>query len=280
MIELGAVGSIPSPPLNGVHAGPFTLRAYGLMYVVGLLTAIAITARRWRRAGGDGELVKEAATWGFAAGIVGARLNHVATSWERVPHQWWGTFAVWRGGLAIWGGIVCGTLAGSFVVRRRGADLARFLDAAAPAMLVGQSIGRIGNYFNQELFGAPSTLPWALRIAPADRPPGYEQYATFHPTFLYEIVWNLLVAALLVRLGRRRHIHPPGLFALYVVGYSLGRVGEEQMRIDPAHHLLGMRFNFWLAGIVCLTGIGWFAWTQRRPRPRVTRAASSGAPAG
>jgi hypothetical protein len=170
---------------------------------------------------------------------------------------------VWDGGLGIWGGIAAGTLAGVWVLRRRGADIPRFLDAAAPALLVAQAIGRIGNYFNQELFGGPTDLPWALQISPAHRPTGYEQFATFHPTFLYELAWDLGLAAALVWLGHRRRIRAPGLFALYVAGYSLGRIGEELLRVDPAHHILGLRLNFYVATMLFVAGLAWFAWIQR-----------------
>jgi prolipoprotein diacylglyceryl transferase len=137
------------------------------------------------------------------------------------------------------------------------------MDAAAPALLVAQAIGRVGNYFNQELFGGPTTLPWGLEISPAHRPVGYAQYATFHPTFLYELIWNLLVAGVLVWLGHHRKTRAPGLFALYVAGYSFARIGEELLRVDPAHHILGLRLNFYVATILCLIGIAWFVRTQR-----------------
>jgi prolipoprotein diacylglyceryl transferase len=253
---------IPSPSSNGFHVGPLFVHAYGLAYVVAVLAAIAITTRRWRRLGGDPELVHEVALWGFPAGLVGGRLYHLATSWNEVPHHWWGPFAIWKGGLGIWGGIAGGTLAGIWVLRRRQADVPRFLDAAAPALLVAQAIGRVGNYFNQELFGGPTTLPWGLKIDPAHRPAGYEGYATFHPTFLYEVLWNLLLAAALVHLGRRRTIRPPGLFALYVAGYSLARIGEELLRVDPAHHILGLRLNFFVAAVLFVAGLVWFARIQ------------------
>lgn len=259
----GPFASIPSPSFNGLHLGPLTVHVYGLMYVLALVAAVAITTRRWERTGGRRELVHEVALWGFPAGLIGGRLYHLATSWNEVPHHWWGPFAIWKGGLGIWGGIALGTLAGLLVLHRRRTDIPRFMDAAAPALLVAQAIGRVGNYFNQELFGGPSSLPWALRIDPAHRPTGYAQYATFHPTFLYEIVWNLALAGLLVWLGRRRRIRAPGLFALYVTGYSLGRIGEELLRVDPAHHLLGMRLNFWIATLLLLAGLAWFAHTQR-----------------
>jgi len=269
--------SIPSPPLNGLHLGPFTLHAYGLMYVLALLAAVAIATRRWARAGGDPALVREVALWGFPAGIVGGRLYHDVTSWNEIPHHWWGPFAIWQGGMGIWGGIALGTLAGLLVLRRRGADVPRFMDAAAPALLVAQAIGRIGNWFNQELFGGPTSLPWALRIDRAHRPAAYARYATFQPTFLYELVWNLSLAGVLVWLGSRRRVRAPGLFALYVAGYSLGRVGEELLRVDPAHRVLGMRLNFWVACALCLAGLVWFAHTQgwlARLRRRGTRPAA------
>jgi hypothetical protein len=174
--------------------------------------------------------------------------------------------AIWKGGLGIWGGIAAGTLAGLWVLRRRGANVPVLMDAAAPALLVAQAIGRIGNYFNQELFGGPTTLPWGLEISPAHRPVGYAQYATFHPTFLYELIWNLLLASALVWLGRHRRIRASGLFALYVAGYSFARIGEELLRVDPAHHIRGLRVNFYMASILCLAGIAWFIRIQHAGR--------------
>ena len=260
------LASIPSPSFNGIHLGPFDVRVYGLTYALGLIAAIALTARRWKREGGSRELVQEVALWGFAAGLVGGRLYFLTTSWNEVPDHWWGPLAVWRGGLGIWGGIALGTLAGVVVLRRRGADVARFLDAAAPGLLVAQAIGRIGNYFNQELFGGPTSLPWGLRIDPAHRPARYAASSTFHPTFLYELSWNLALAGALIWLGRRRQIRAPGLFALYVAGYSGFRIFEELLRSDPAHHILGLRLNFFVATVLCVTGLAWFARTQRAGR--------------
>ena len=254
---------LPSPSSNGLHLGPFFVHAYGLAYAVAVTAAVAITMRRWAARGGQPDLVYEVAFVGVPAGIIGGRLYFLATSWNEVPPHWWGPFAVWKGGLGIWGGIAGGTLGGLWVLRRRGANIPVFLDAAAPALLVAQAIGRIGNYFNQELFGGPTTLPWGLEIAPAHRPVGYAQYATFHPTFLYELIWNLLLAGALVWLGRHRRIRAPGLFALYVAGYSFARIGEELLRVDPAHHILGLRLNFYVASILCLAGIAWFIRIQR-----------------
>jgi prolipoprotein diacylglyceryl transferase len=257
------VAFIPSPPSNGLHVGPLFFHAYGLAYLLALIAAVAITIRRWEAKGGDRDLVYEVALWGFPAGIIGGRLYFLATSWNEVPPHWWGPFAIWKGGLGIWGGIAAGTLAGLWVLRRRGANIPIFLDAAAPALLVAQAIGRIGNYFNQELFGGPTTLPWGLEISLAHRPAGYAQYATFHPTFLYELIWDLLLAGALIWLDRHRAIRAPGLFALYIAGYSFGRIGEELLRVDPAHRIFGLRLNFYVASILCLAGITWFISIQR-----------------
>jgi prolipoprotein diacylglyceryl transferase len=261
------MASIPSPSSSGLHLGPLFVHAYGMAYVLALAAAVAITTRRWEKAGGDRALVYEVAIWGFPAGLIGGRLYFLATSWGQVPPHWWGPFAIWDGGLGIWGGIACGTLAGLWVLRRRGADIPRFLDAAAPALLVAQAIGRVGNYFNQELFGGPTSLPWALQISAAHRPLGYEQFATFHPTFLYELIWNLLLAAALVWLGHHGRIRAPGLFALYVAGYSLGRIGEELLRVDPAHHIFGLRLNLYVAAVLFLVGVAWFVRIQRGALP-------------
>ena len=263
----GTLAFIPSPPANGFHVGPLFVHAYGLAYVVAVLAAVALTTRLWEARGGGRELVQEVALWGFPAGLVGGRLYHVVTRWNEVPPHWWGPLAVWKGGLGIWGGIAGGTLAGLLMLRKRRADIPAFMDAVAPGLLVAQAIGRVGNWFNQELFGGPTTLPWALRIDPAHRPPGYAQYATFHPTFLYELVWNLALAAVLVWLWRRRAVRAPGLFALYVAGYSLARIGEELLRVDPAHRILGLRLNFYVACILFVAGLAWFVRIQRGHGP-------------
>jgi prolipoprotein diacylglyceryl transferase len=266
--------AMPSPSFNGIHIGPFDLRMYGLMYVLAVVAAVAITTRRWEAQGGSRELVQEVALWGFPAGLIGGRLYFLATSWNEVPDHWWGPLAVWKGGLGIWGGIALGTLVGVCRLRRAGADIARFLDAAAPALLVAQAIGRVGNHFNQELFGRPTDLPWALEISPAHRPDRYLTSPVFHPTFLYELIWNLTLAAALVWLGHHRRVKAPGLFALYVAGYSAFRILEELLRVDPAHHVLGLRLNFFVAGTLTAAGLLWFFRSQRhgphadeRPQP-------------
>jgi prolipoprotein diacylglyceryl transferase len=264
MRRVSLLAFLPSPPENGFHVGPLFFRAYGICYVFAVLGAVVVTTRRWEKVGGDGALVQECALWGFPAGLIGGRLYFLATSWNEVPSEWWGPFAIWRGGLGIWGGIAGGVLAGVWVLRRRGANVPVFMDCVAPGLLVAQAIGRVGNWFNQELFGGPTTLPWGLEIDPEHRPAGYENDATFHPTFLYEIIWNLALAAFLVWLGHHRRIRPPGLFALYVAGYSLGRIGEELLRVDPAHHIFGLRLNFFVAIALLVAGVVWFVRIQRR----------------
>ena len=257
------VASIPSPSSNGLDLGPFFVHYYGLAYVVAITAAILITRRRWRAQGGDPDLVVDVAIWAVPAGILGGRLYHDVTSWNEVPHTWWGWAAVWQGGLGVWGGIAAGTLVGLWVLRRRGANIPRFMDCTAPALLVAQAIGRIGNYFNQELFGSPTDLPWALQIDRAHRPANYLADPTFHPIFLYELTFNLALAAGLVWLGHHRRIRAPGLFALYVAGYSAFRIFEELLRVDPSHHLFGLRLNLYVAAGLGLAAVLWFAQIQR-----------------
>ena len=259
--------SIPSPSINGFYLGPLYIRFYGLMYVVGIALAIYIARRRWRAIGGSVDLVDEVALWGVPAGIIGGRIYFDITTPAEIPPHWWGVFAVWQGGLGIWGGIALAAVVGIWRVHRTGASVGRFMDVVAPAILVAQAIGRIGNYFNQELFGGPTSLPWALQIAPQYRPPGYLQDATFHPTFLYELIWDVALAAFLVWLGHHHKIRPQGLFALYVTGYSAFRIFEESLRVDYSQYFLGLRLNFFVASVLTLIGIIWFIFIQRRPMP-------------
>jgi prolipoprotein diacylglyceryl transferase len=260
------LASIPSPSVNGFHVGPLFFHFYGLCYVVGITAAVMLTRRLWRAKGGDPELVYTVALWGVPAGIIGGRLYHDITSWNEVPHNWWGWLAIWQGGLGIWGGILGGVIGGVVPLRRAGVSITRFMDAAAPGLLVAQAVGRVGNYFNQELFGGPTSLPWALQISPEHRPVGYLGYSTFQPTFLYELIFDLALAATLVWIIRHRRIRAPGIFALYVTGYSAFRIFEELLRVDPAHHILGERLNFWVASLLTLAGIAWFVYTQRAAR--------------
>jgi prolipoprotein diacylglyceryl transferase len=259
---------IPSPPVNGFHVGSLFIHFYGLMYVVGIALAIVITRRRWQNAGGDPALVADVATWAVPAGIIGGRIYFDITTPFDIPHVWYGIFAVWTGGLGIWGGIAGGAAAGIWRLRRHGVSAGAFANAVAPALLVAQAVGRVGNYFNQELFGKPTGLPWGLEIAPQFRPAGFTRYTTFQPTFLYEVIFDLALAAALVWLGHHRTIRPWGLFALYVAGYSAFRIFEETVRIDSSAHFLGLRLNFFIACTGTVAGLAWFVFAQRRkPRP-------------
>jgi prolipoprotein diacylglyceryl transferase len=264
-----ALASIPSPPTNGIHVGPLFIHVYGLMYVVGISLAIYITGRRWAAAGGDRSLVYDVALWAVPAGIVGGRIYFDLTTPFDMPHHWWGPFAVWDGGLGIWGGIALAAIVGAWRVRRAGASVGVFMNAVAPALLVAQAVGRIGNYFNQELFGKPSGLPWAVQISYAARvnsgiPAADLKYTTFQPSFLYEMIFDLALAAALVWLGHHRRIAPQGLFALYVAGYSAYRIFEETIRVDSSAHFLGLRLNFFVAILLTAAGLVWFVIAQRR----------------
>ena len=249
------IASIPSPPDNAIHLGPLPLRAYGLMIALGVLAAIWIAQRRWAVRGGDPGDIPAIAVWAVPAGLVGARLYHVITDFSRFEGRWAHIPAIWEGGLGIPGGIAAGVVCGVVVARRRGLAVPELLDAVAPAIPVAQAIGRLGNWFNQELYGRPTDLPWGLRIDPEHRPPGMAHIATYHPTFLYEALWNLALAALLVWIGRRWRPRPGQLFAGYIAGYAAGRLWVEALRIDPATEVLGLRVNLWVSVVVLVAAV-------------------------
>lgn len=265
MTSLWLVASIPSPGRSSLDLGPLELRAYGLAIAVGVIVAVGFAQRRWAGRGGDPADVSQVATWSVVAGLLGARAYHVLTDYHRFQGRWLDALKVWEGGLGIPGGLLAGVVAGVVLARRRGLPAARLLDVVAPAIPVAQAIGRLGNWFNQELFGRPTTLPWGLRIDQAHRPAGYGQYATFHPTFLYEALWNLALAGLLVLYERRRGEGRPGrLFALYVLGYGLGRLWVEALRIDDATLVAGVRVNIWVSLVAIGGALGSLALLRRR----------------
>ena len=267
---------IPSPSSGVVKAGPLTIHMYGLMLLLAIGACVWLTGRRWVARGGEWDLIFRCTVWGVAAGIVGARLYHDATSWSQVPNPWWGPFAVWEGGLGVWGGIGLGVAVGAIIVHRSGNSVRVMMDCIAPGLLLAQGIGRLGNWWNQELFGKPTTLPWGLKISPLHRPLGYERYATFHPTFLYELLWDFGGVAVLLLVDRRYKIKPPGLFALYIAIYTAFRMFEETLRIDPSSHILGMRLNFWVSLILFVGSVLFFVWWQFL---RGRRRRGAGAPA-
>jgi prolipoprotein diacylglyceryl transferase len=258
-----SLASISSPGTGTLDLGPLTIHMYGLTLLVAIAACILLTGYRWTRRGGDWDLVLKVAVWGVAAGIVGARIYHDITSWDEVSSpKWKGVFAVWEGGLGVWGGIFLGCVVGAIVVRREGARVRDMMDAVAPGLLLAQGIGRWGNWWNQELYGKPTDLPWGLKIDPEHRVAGYEDKATFHPTFLYEFVYDLIGVGLLLALDRLFRFKPPALFALYVSYYTAGRFCEELLRIDPAHELAGLRLNAWVSLVVFVCSTVFFVWWQ------------------
>ena len=258
------LASIPSPDSSTVEIGPLSIHFYGLTLLLAIAAAVVICGIRWTRRGGDWDLIFRVAVWGVASGIVGARLYHVITSWGELPDEWWGPFAIWKGGLGVWGGIGLGTIVGAIVAKRSGANVALLADCAAPGLLVAQGIGRFGNWWNQELFGGPTDLPWGLEISPENRPIDDIDQDTFHPTFLYEALWSFGAAAVLLVVERRFRIRPGGLFPLYVLVYSIGRLWIEMIRVDPSHELGGVRLNVYVAGVAIVLSAAFFVWWQRR----------------
>lgn len=251
----GVLASLPSPSSNEIGFGPVSFRVYGLAIAAGVLAGVWLARKRWAERGGDPEDITSVALWAVPAGLIGARLYHVITDWQKYfPDDPMAAFAIWKGGLGIPGGIAAGVAVGLVVARRKGMRLPVGLDVVAPALPLAQAIGRIGNWFNQELFGGPTDLPWGLEIDPANRPSQYANVETFHPTFLYEGLWNLALMAVLLGIDRRRVLRPGNLFALYVGGYFLGRLWVEALRIDPASVVLGLRVNIWIS-LVAVAGV-------------------------
>lgn len=254
----GVLGSIPSPGSNEIVLGPLHLRAYGLMIAIGVIVAVWIVQKRWEARGGSADDVTTIALWAVPAGLVGSRIYHVITDYSRLycgPPDCDGSLFpdglyLWQGGLGIPGGIAGGVIVGLVVARVKRWPLLELMDTFAPGMAVAQAIGRLGNWFNQEVYGRPTDLPWGLEIDPANRQDGYEAFTTFHPTFLYEGLWNLALAYVLVRLDATRRLKPGRIFALYVGGYFLGRLWVEALRIDTATELAGLRVNLVLSLVV------------------------------
>jgi prolipoprotein diacylglyceryl transferase len=254
---------IPSPSSGVVHLGPLPLRAYAGFILLGALVAVWLGDKRWVARGGKKGFVADVAATAVPAGLVGARLYHVLTSDQShyFSHPV-DALKIWQGGLGIWGGIAGGALGAWWVLRKHGVPFLAFADALAPCLPVAQAIGRFGNYFNQELFGRPTTLPWGLEIDAAHRPAGYSGFATFHPTFAYEALWDLGVAGLVLWADRRWQLGRGRAFALYVAAYCVGRGWIEALRIDDAHKLLGIRLNDFTSGVLFLAAVT-YLWARR-----------------
>jgi prolipoprotein diacylglyceryl transferase len=283
------LAAIPSPTQGVWELGPLPIRAYALSIVAGILAAVWLTQRRWVARGGDVDDVLDIAVWAVPFGIVGGRLYHVVSS----PRAYFGeggdplrAFAIWQGGLGIWGAIALGGVGAWIACRRKGIPLPAFADAVAPGLLVAQAIGRLGNWFNNELYGSATDLPWALTIyewsngrAVLDADGAPVVLGTFHPTFLYELLWNLAAAAFVIWADRRFRLGRGRAFALYVASYCAGRLWIELLRTDPAETILGVRLNVFTSIAVGLGALAYFWWMRGRPREVIERAAPEDAPA-
>jgi prolipoprotein diacylglyceryl transferase len=273
---------IPSPS-NGVwHLGPLPIRGYAFCIIIGIFAAVALSDRRWRARGGPSGAINEISTWAVPFGLVGGRLYHVITDWS----DYFGkggspvrSLEIWKGGLGIPGAVALGALGAYIVARRRGFRMPSVADTLTPGLVLAQGIGRWGNWFNQELYGRPSNLPWAVRIDyshQVDIPPAdvHQPYGTYQPTFLYESLWDLGTAAILILADRRYKLGHGRVFALYLVVYGIGRGWVEALRIDPAHHILGLRLNDWTSIVIVIAGaIGFMVSSRRHPgrEPSVLR---------
>ncbi len=258
------VAFIPSPKHGIVHIGPLPLHAYGLMLAIGVLVATKVAESRWTRTGRDPKEFGAIVVPVVIAGVIGARIYHLFTGYKWSDGGLVGTVEIWKGGLSIWGAVGGGLVAVLVLARRRKLDSLVSMDAIAPGVVLAQAIGRWGNYFNQELFGRPTKLPWAVEIDLAHRPPGYTQYATFHPTFLYESLWCLVVFGTILFVERRVALKRGQVFALYIAMYAFGRIWFEALRIDDATRIFGLRFNLLLSIALCIFGTAWFVWLGRR----------------
>ena len=275
------LATIPSPTQGVWDLGPLPIRAYALCIVAGIIAAVLLTEKRWTERGGAAGDVLDIAVWAVPFGIVGGRLYHVFSS----PRAYFGegghpirAFAIWEGGLGIWGAIALGGVGAWIACRRRGIPLPAFADAVAPGLLVAQAIGRLGNWFNNELYGGPTALPWRLKIYEwnggraalgVDNQPIVLGY--FHPTFLYELLWNLAAAAFVIWADRRFRLGHGRAFALYVVSYCVGRLWIELLRVDPAEHFFGIRLNVFTAIVVGLGALAYFVIMRGRPREVIDR---------
>ena len=273
---------IPSPSVSALSIGPLTIRLYALCIITGIAVAIWIGRRRYSNLGGNPDDVSEVAIWAVPFGIIGGRIYHVISS----PQQYFGAngnpadaLRIWQGGLGIWGAISLGAVGAYiyFKTHKTTLSFAKLLDSVAPGVIIAQAIGRIGNYFNQEVFGKPTALPWAIEIEAKNRPDGYEAITTFHPTFFYELLWCLFIAYLLIKLpGFLKSVarNSGDIFALYVAGYTAGRLWIEALRIDEANYILGLRLNIWVSIIVFTAAVIYLYRSHRRGNTSNKPAAS------
>ncbi|CAN5438914.1 prolipoprotein diacylglyceryl transferase [soil metagenome] len=259
------IATFPAPPGSSIGIGPLDLRMYGLLIAIGVIAAVWLFGRRLeQRRFGTPDDASAIAIWAVGAGLIGARLYHVMTDWSRFSDDLGRIPAIWEGGLGIPGGLVAGVGVGLYMAHRKGIPMGVAATCAAPGIPLAQAIGRWGNWFNQELFGRPTDLPWALEVDPQYVPTGFAADTTFHPTFLYESLWTLALAGLLILIDRKVVLGPGRLLGVYVLGYGLGRFWIEGLRIDRATELAGLRWNQWIALAMILGGALYLVATRGR----------------
>ena len=282
------LASIPSPSEGVWHLGGFPIRGYALCIVLGIVVAIVVGDRRLVARGGKPGQIADIAMWAVPMGIIGGRLYHVITT----PDDYFGdggkpldALKIWEGGLGIWGAVALGAVGAWIGTRQAGLAWPPVADAVIPGVALAQAVGRWGNWFNQELYGRPTDLPWALEIDPENRPRATPDAATYHPTFLYESLWVLLVAGLLIWADRRFDLGHGQVFALYIAAYCVGRFWIEALRVDPAHEIAGMRINNWVSIILFVAAVAYFVVSRRRgdrrePTPYRATASPTAPPVG
>jgi prolipoprotein diacylglyceryl transferase len=258
------LASIPPPSITSLHVGPLRLTVFGLGVAIALLVGVSVTRRRYEHTGGDPELVDRVLFPAILVGFVGARLGYVATNTGRFQGRWLEVFAVWQGGLALFGGLTFGTLTAVWLVRRFQGDLGTFAGAAAIGIPLAQAVGRPADYFSQELYGTPSALPWAVEVPERFRPAAYADATTFHPAFFYEALWSLATVGVLLWLERRGVLRRGQLFFGYLVAYGFGRFALELLRTDTTFRLLGISRNGWVAFALVLGGTAGLVHLHRR----------------
>ena len=273
--------SIPSPSGGVLNLGPIPIRGYAIMIILGIIASVWVSERRWQARGGRAGDIQDIALWAVPFGVVGGRIYHVITDHDKYfgpGKSAWNALYVWHGGLGVWGAIALGAAGACIGARRKGMRLPPLFDVVGPTLLLAQGIGRWGNWFNQELFGKPTTLPWGLEIDYQNRPAGYWQYSTFHPTFLYEFIWDVLMFFVVVWAERRWKLGHGRVFALYVMAYCLGRGLIETLRIDEVelHDVLGLRWSDWMSIICFVAAAAYFVWAGRKHPGREDRVYDEG----
>lgn len=258
------LASIPSPPINDFHIGPLRVTFYGIFIMTGVVIAWLVIRNRFAARGGNVEVAERIVIRVVIYGFIGARIGYVSTHLDRFDGEWWKVIAVWEGGLALFGGLTAGAIAMYIYTKKWGASFPDFLDSAAPAVPLAQAMGRLGNYFNQELFGTPTDLPWGLEIAPEFRPSAYPDAETFHPTFLYESIWNVGLAFFIIWIGNRHPSLRGRLIGIYFLGYGFMRFLTELIRTDTTFRFLGLSRNAWVSIAVMVLGAGILWWKRVR----------------